>query len=140
LADVFAKMRIPFDSPEAAQVNREIFACIYYNAMVASIELAEEKGAYSTFEGSPLSKGKFQFDLWGVEPITELKDGTKLDWDSLKARVVTSGARNSLLLAPMPTASTSQILGNTECFEPYTNNIFTRRTLAGDFIVVNKYM
>jgi ribonucleoside-diphosphate reductase alpha chain len=113
---------------------------MYYYAMKESCELAKRDGAYSSFAGSPLSKGSFQFDLWGVEPIHTLRDGTKLDWESLRTDVIQYGVRNSLLLAPMPTASTAQILGNTECFEPYTSNIYTRRTLAGDFMVVNRHL
>lgn len=140
LADTYALLRLPFDSPEAAQFNREIFACIYYHAMDESCRLAQKDGPYSTFKGSPLSKGTFQFDLWDVDPISILRDGTRIDWDTLRTQVVQHGARNSLLVAPMPTASTSQILGNTECFEPYTSNIFTRRTLAGDFMVINRHL
>ena len=140
LADVFALLRLPFHSDRASKLNQELFACMYYFAMKESCEQAKRDGAYSTFVGSPLSKGKFQFDLWGVDPVGELSDGTKLDWDTLRTDVMKHGVRNSLLLAPMPTASTAQILGNTECFEPYTSNIFTRRTLAGDFMVVNRHL
>lgn len=140
LADVYALMRIPFESPEAASLNREMFACMYYHALDESCELAKVDGPYSTFAGSPLSKGKLQFDLWGIDPITVLSNGTKLDWDSLRRKIQEHGVRNSLLVAPMPTASTAQILGNTECFEPYTSNIYTRRTLAGDFMVVNRHL
>lgn len=171
LADAYALMRVAFDSPEAAQLNREIFETIYHGAMTASMliskrraDLREElsahdtteerkavilkhlnmtpeeealesfKGAYVTFVGSPLHKGQFQFDLWGVQP-----EG-KWDWNTLREDIMKYGVRNSLLLAPMPTASTSQILGNTECFEPITSNIFQRQTLAGEFTIINKYL
>ena len=140
LADVYCALKLPFESPEAAQLNKEIFACMYYHAMDESCRIAQRDGPYSTFEGSPLSKGKFQFDLWGIDPVETLSDGYVLKWDELRKKVVAHGVRNSLLIAPMPTASTSQILGNTECFEPYTSNIFTRRTLAGDFMIVNQYL
>jgi ribonucleoside-diphosphate reductase alpha chain len=135
LADAFIKLRMPFDSPEARGLNEDIFETIYFGAMTASMELAKEKGPYETFEGSPVSKGIFQFDMWGVEP----KSG-RWNWADLKEKVKQYGVRNSLLLAPMPTASTSQILGNNECFEPYTSNIYTRRVLSGEFIVVNKHL
>ncbi len=134
LADAFIMMRHPFDSPEARKLNRDIFETIYHAAMTESAALAEKEGAYSTFEGSPASQGEFQYDMWGVTP------SDRWDWDSLKAKVQKTGLRNSLLLAPMPTASTSQILGNNECFEPYTSNIYTRRTLSGEFIVLNKHL
>lgn len=134
LADAFIKMRYPFDSVEAKVLNREVFETIYYAAMTASKDLAKEEGAYETFKGSPLSEGKFQFDLWGVKP------SDRWEWDVLREEVMEHGTRNSLLVAPMPTASTAQILGNTECFEPYTSNIYTRRVLSGEFIVVNKYL
>lgn len=134
LADAFILMRYPFDSPEARQLNRDIFETIYFAAMTESCALAERDGAYSSFEGSPLSKGAFQFDLWGVKP------SKRWDWDGLRKRIMKSGVRNSLLVAPMPTASTSQILGNNECFEPYTSNLYTRRTLSGEHIVVNKHL
>ena len=134
LADTFAMMKIPFDSEEASILDRDIFEAIYYGAMCASVDLAEQEGAYETFKGSPLSEGKFQFDLWNVEP------STRWDWDSLRERVIKHGARNSLLLAPMPTASTSQILGNNECFEPFTSSIYSRKTLSGEFTVVNKHL
>ncbi|MFN7325757.1 MAG: ribonucleoside-diphosphate reductase subunit alpha [Chitinophagales bacterium] len=134
LADVFILLGMPFESPEARKLNSEIFEAIYYGAMLESIELAEKFGAYESFQGSPLSKGLFQFDLWNVTP------SNNWDWAALRERVKKSGARNSLLLAPMPTASTSQILGNNECFEPYTSNLYTRRTLAGEHIVVNKHL
>ena len=136
LADVFINMEIPFDSPEAAQLNKEIFAVIYYAGLHKSLELAKIHGHYETFNGSPLSEGKFQFDLWGTEPITSVND-LELDWDSLKEEIMTHGVYNSLLLAPMPTASTSQIMGYNECFEPYTSFLYTRSTLAGQFEVVN---
>ena len=136
LADVFINMEIPFDSPEAAQLNKEIFAVIYYAGLHKSLELAKIHGTYETFKGSPLSEGKFQFDLWGTEPITSV-NGLELNWQSLKEEIITHGVRNSLLLAPMPTASTSQIMGYNECFEPYTSFLYTRSTLAGQFEVVN---
>ncbi|BDD03336.1 ribonucleoside-diphosphate reductase subunit alpha [Aureibacter tunicatorum] len=135
LADVFIMLRMPFDSPEAKQLNKEIFETMYFGAMTASKELAQEQGTYETYEGSPTSKGIFQFDMWGVTP-----DSGRWNWDELKSEVIKHGVRNSLLVAPMPTASTSQILGNNECFEPYTSNIYTRRTLSGEFIVVNKHL
>lgn len=135
LADAFILMRFPFDSDKAKKLNRDIFETIYYSAMKTSIELAKEEGKYSTFDGSPLSQGIFQFDMWGVNPTNE-----RHDWDSLRKEVMEHGARNSLLLAPMPTASTSQILGNNECFEPYTSNIYVRRVNSGDFIIVNKHL
>ena len=134
LADVFAKMRIPFDSPEGSKLNRNIFETMYYGAMVASHKLALEEGAYSTFKGSPISQGKFQFDLWNTKPEMGY------DWDDLRTKIMRDGVRNSLCLALMPTASTSQILGNNECFEPFTSNIYVRRTIAGDFMVINKYL
>jgi len=135
LADAFIKLRLPFESAEAQKLNKEIFETIYYAAMSASKDLAIKEGAYETFKGSPLSKGKFQFDLWNVKP-----DSGRWNWDELRAEVVKHGVRNSLLVAPMPTASTSQILGNNECFEPYTSNIYTRRVLSGEFVVVNKFL
>ncbi len=135
LADAFCMLRLPFDSPESRQLNREIFETIYFAAMTASKDLAKVEGPYETFKGSPVSKGIFQFDMWGVTP-----DSGRWDWIELKKEVKKHGVRNSLLLAPMPTASTSQILGNNECFEPFTSNIYTRRTLSGEFIVVNKYL
>lgn len=135
LADVFLRLRMPFDSPEARGLNKDIFETIYFAAMTASKELAQRQGPYETFAGSPLSKGVFQFDMWGVEPTSG-----RWDWENLRKEVQKHGARNSLLLAPMPTASTSQILGNNECFEPYTSNIYTRRVLSGEFIVVNKHL
>ncbi|MEN7550925.1 ribonucleoside-diphosphate reductase subunit alpha [Rapidithrix thailandica] len=135
LADAFMLLRMPFDSEEAKALNSEIFETMYFASMTASKDLATVEGAYETFKGSPVSKGIFQFDMWGVEPSSG-----RWDWHSLKAEVKKHGVRNSLLLAPMPTASTSQILGNTECFEPYTSNIYTRRVLSGEFIVVNKHL
>ena len=134
LADVYAKMGIAFDSPEAKQLNRDIFETLYYGAMITSNQLAIETAPYSTFKGSPLSEGKFQFDLWGVQP------SDRYDWQTLRENVMRDGVANSLLIALMPTASTSQILGNNECFEPITSNMYTRRTIAGDFIVINKYL
>ncbi|MDX2285933.1 MAG: ribonucleoside-diphosphate reductase subunit alpha [Bacteroidia bacterium] len=134
LADVFVMLRMPFDSPEARQLNRDIFETIYFGALTASNELAKRDGPYASYEGSPASKGQLQFDLWNVEP------SLRWDWYTLKASILRHGIRNSLLLAPMPTASTSQILGNNECFEPFTSNIYTRRTLSGEFVVVNKYL
>jgi ribonucleoside-diphosphate reductase alpha chain len=135
LADAFIQLRLPFESDEAKQLNKEIFETIYFAAMTASKDLAIKEGAYETFKGSPLSKGKFQFDLWGVKP-----ESGRWDWENLRLDVMNHGVRNSLLVAPMPTASTSQILGNNECFEPYTSNIYTRRVLSGEFIVVNKFL
>ncbi len=134
LADVFIKMKMPFDSQDARTLNRDIFETIYFAAMTASMDLAKVDGPYETFKGSPVSKGIFQFDMWGVNPTD------RWDWTTLKQQVKKNGVRNSLLLAPMPTASTSQILGNNECFEPYTSNIYTRRVLSGEFIIVNKHL
>jgi ribonucleotide reductase alpha subunit len=165
LADVFAMLRLPWTSEAAAKLNREIFENIYYAAVCESVNIvrsnvrvcrkcggfdhwtlscktkhqidpSDKVGAYSTFTGSPASQGKLQFDLWGEKP----RETSYLDWDSLKKDVVEYGMRNSLLIAPMPTASTSQILGNNECFEPFTSNLYTRRVLAGDFMIVNKYL
>ncbi len=136
LADVFAMMGLPWESEEAATLNRRIFAHMYYAAASSTIDLAAEEGRYETYVGSPAHQGKLQFDLWNVEPLKE--DG--LDWDSLANDARRIGMRNSLLIAPMPTASTSQILGNCECIEPYATHIFTRRTLAGEFIIVNKHL
>ena len=135
LADAFILLRMPFESPEAKQLNIEIFETIYFAAMTASKDLAIKEGAYETFKGSPLSKGQFQFDLWNVKPTSG-----RWDWENLRLDVMNHGVRNSLLVAPMPTASTSQILGNNECFEPYTSNIYTRRVLSGEFIIVNKHL
>jgi ribonucleoside-diphosphate reductase alpha chain len=169
LADVYCMMKLPFDSDGAKLVNEKIFATIYYYAMKMSIELAKEhaiyiktnihytnpiekdildletkrkthKGSYSSFIGSPLSQGKFQFDLWEREPICEINNELVLDWDNVRKDVMAHGARNSLLLAPMPTASTSQILCNNECIEPFTTNIYARSTLAGTFEVINKHL
>jgi ribonucleoside-diphosphate reductase alpha chain len=134
LADVFAMMRISWESPEARELNKQIAETIYYSCMRTSCDLAKEKGAYSTFAGSPASQGKLQFDLWEVEP------SGKYDWTSLKGEIVQLGLRNSLGIALMPTASTSQMLGNTECFEPITSNIYKRATLSGEFIQINKYL
>ncbi|SJZ52546.1 ribonucleoside-diphosphate reductase subunit alpha [Sediminibacterium ginsengisoli] len=134
LADVFIQLRLPFESEEARQLNKEIFETIYFAAMTASKDLAITDGPYETYEGSPVSKSIFQFDMWDVEPTL------RWDWYTLKAEVKKYGVRNSLLVAPMPTASTSQILGNNECFEPYTSNIYVRRVLSGEFVVVNKHL
>ena len=139
LADAFAKMRFAYDSPEARELNRRIFAHMYYAAVWASVELSQKKGSYESFAGSPASLGKLQPDLWGIEPYAGEADD-KLDWSALRAAVVEHGLRNSLLMAPMPTASTAQILGNNEAFEPFTSNIYTRNTSAGNFIIVNKYL
>jgi ribonucleoside-diphosphate reductase alpha subunit len=135
LADAFIMLRMPFDSEEARRLNEDIFETIYFGAMEASMELSKVLGPYQTFKGSPVSKGIFQFDMWNVTP----KSG-RWNWDQLKRDVKQFGVRNSLLLAPMPTASTSQILGNNECFEPYTSNVYTRRTLSGEFIIANKHL
>jgi ribonucleoside-diphosphate reductase alpha chain len=137
LADVFAMLELPWESDEATKLNQLIFEHMYYAAVEASCEIAETEGSYETFQGSPASKGILQPDLWCITPLTE-KEGS-LDWSSLRERA-SKGLRNSLLLAPMPTASTSQILGFNECFEPFTSNLYTRRTLAGEFIIVNKYL
>lgn len=137
LADVFAMLRLSWDSADASQLNQRIFEHIYYAAVDESAALAVKEGAYETFAGSPASKGKLQPDMWGVTPLTEA-DKT-LDWPGLRLKAAT-GLRNSLLVAPMPTASTSQILGYNECFEPFTSNIYTRRTLAGEFVIVNKHL
>jgi ribonucleoside-diphosphate reductase alpha chain len=134
LADAFILLRLPFDGPEARALNSEIHETIYYASMTASKDLAKEQGPYETYEGSPISKGIFQFNMWGVEP------SKRWEWDILRDEIKKYGVRNSLLLAPMPTASTSQILGNNECFEPYTSNIYTRRVLSGEFVVVNKHL
>jgi ribonucleoside-diphosphate reductase alpha chain len=138
LADVFAIMRLSWESEKAAEMNQRIFEHIYYAALEASTEIAEVEGPYETFVGSPASKGILQYDLWKVKPITE-EDET-LDWIKLKERIVSKGLRNSLLVAPMPTASTSQILGFNECIEPVTSNIYTRRTLSGEYVIVNRYL
>lgn len=134
LADVFIAMRLSWESKEASDLNREIFETIYFSAMSTSMELAKKSGPYESYKGSPVSKGVFQFDMWGVEP------SKRWDWPSLKKEVSKHGVRNSLLVAPMPTASTSQILGNNECFEPYTSNIYARRVLSGEFTIVNRQL
>lgn len=134
LADVFILLRLPFESELAKVLNKNIFETIYFAAMTASKDMAIEQGPYETFAGSPLSKGQFQFDLWNVQP------SNRYDWNALRQEVMKHGVRNSLLVAPMPTASTSQILGNNECFEPYTSNIYVRRVLSGEFIIVNKHL
>ncbi|MCH4553934.1 ribonucleoside-diphosphate reductase subunit alpha [Aestuariibaculum lutulentum] len=137
LADTFIKLRMPFTSDEAKQLNQDIFETLYYAAVTASMEEAKVDGPYQTYEGSPISKGQFQHNLWNIKD-EELSGNW--DWDKLRQQVLKHGVRNSLLVAPMPTASTSQILGNNECFEPYTSNIYTRRVLSGEFIVVNKHL
>ncbi|MGB0776869.1 MAG: ribonucleoside-diphosphate reductase subunit alpha [Flavobacteriaceae bacterium] len=137
LADAFIMLRLPFTSEEAKKLNQEIFETIYFAAVTSSMEMAKTRGKYSTFDGSPMSKGEFQYNMWGVKD--EDLSG-RWDWASLRKDVVKNGVRNSLLVAPMPTASTSQILGNNEAFEPYTSNIYTRRVLSGEFIVVNKHL
>ena len=137
LADAFIMLRMPFTSEEAKQLNKDVFETIYYAALCASKDEAIQDGAYETFKGSPISEGQFQFDMWGVD-AADLSG--RWDWESLRKDVMEHGVRNSLLLAPMPTASTSQILGNNECFEPYTSNIYTRRVLSGEFVVVNKHL
>ena len=134
LADAFIMMGLPFESDEARALNREVFETIYFASMTASKDLAKVEGPYETIKGSPVSKGIFQYDMWGVTPTN------RWEWDVLKEEVKKYGVRNSLLLAPMPTASTAQILGNNECFEPYTSNIYTRRVLSGEFIIVNKHL
>jgi len=134
LADAFIKMRLPFESDGARMLNKQIFETIYHGALEASCELAKELGPYETYEGSPMSKGKLQFDLWNVTPTSLWQ------WDELRAQVKQYGVRNSLLVAPMPTASTSQILGFNECFEPYTSNIYVRRVLSGEFQIVNPHL
>lgn len=134
LADVFIMLDMAFESNDAKQLNRDIFETIYFAALSASKDLAKEQGPYESYAGSPISKGIFQFDMWGVKP------SNRWDFEKLKYEILSVGVRNSLLVAPMPTASTSQILGNNECFEPYTSNIYTRRTLSGEFIVVNKHL
>ena len=137
LADTFIKLRLPFTSDEAKQLNQDIFETLYYAAVTASMEEAKADGPYQTYKGSPISKGEFQHNLWNIKD-EELSG--RWDWESLRKKVLKNGVRNSLLVAPMPTASTSQILGNNECFEPYTSNIYTRRVLSGEFIVVNKHL
>lgn len=137
LADAFIMLRMPFTSDEAKVLNQEIFETLYFAAVTASMEMAKEEGPYSTFAGSPMSQGEFQYNMWGMKD-EELSG--RWDWSSLRKEVMEHGVRNSLLVAPMPTASTSQILGNNEAFEPYTSNIYTRRVLSGEFIVVNKHL
>jgi ribonucleoside-diphosphate reductase subunit M1 len=134
LADCFQMLKIPFDSPTARQLNKDIFETIYFGACTASIDLAAVDGAYETYQGSPASKGQLQFDMWGVEP------SKRWDWAALKEKLNKNGMRNSLLVAPMPTASTAQILGNNEGTEPFTSNMYNRRVLAGEFTVVNKHL
>merc|ERR1711871_1887872 len=134
LADAFCKLRMPFESEEAAQLNKDIFETIYFGAVEASCELAEKEGTYESYGGCPASEGKLQFDLWNVTP------SSRCDWATLKAKIAKYGLRNSLLIAPMPTASTAQILGNNESTEPFTSNMYNRRVLAGEFPVVNKYL
>jgi len=134
LADTFALLKIDFDSEEAKELNKQIFAHIYYGALEASCELAKKNGSYSSFDGSPASQGVLQFDMWDVEPVGDL------NWKSLKNKIKKWGLRNSLLLAPMPTASTSQILANNECFEPFTSNLYVRRVLSGEFVVLNRHL
>ena len=134
LADTFILLRQAFESPEAKQLNKDIFETIYYAALTASKDLAIENGPYESYKGSPVSKGILQFDMWNVKP------SERWEWDLLRDEIKKNGVRNSLLLAPMPTASTAQILGNNECFEPYTSNIYTRRVLSGEFIIVNKHL
>jgi len=137
LADTFIELRLPFTSEEAKKLNQDIFETLYYASVEASMELAKIEGPYSSYEGSPISQGQLQYNLWG---LTEDDLSGRWDWKKLKAKIKEHGVRNSLLLAPMPTASTSQILGNNEAFEPYTSNIYTRRVLSGEFIVVNKHL
>ena len=137
LADVFILLGLPFDSPEAKSLNAEIFETIYFAALTESNDIAERDGTYESYPGSPVSKGILQPDMWGV---TEMPGGERHDWTGLRAKIATTGVRNSLLVAPMPTASTSQILGNNECFEPYTSNIYARRVLSGEFTVVNNHL
>jgi len=135
LADTFAMLDLAFESDAARQLNKEIFETIYYAACCASLDAAKAEGPYSSFDGSPASEGKLQFDLWGMN-----EHSGRWDWDQLKDEIVQHGMRNSLMVAPMPTASTSQILGNNECFEPFTSNLYVRRTLSGEFIVLNKHL
>jgi ribonucleoside-diphosphate reductase alpha chain len=137
LADAFIALRYPFTSNEARQMNKDIFETIYFAALKSSCDLAKVDGKYESYEGSPISKGEFQFNMWGV---SEDALSGRWDWKALRQEIAAHGVRNSLLVAPMPTASTSQILGNNECFEPYTTNIYTRRVLSGEFIVVNKHL
>lgn len=134
-ADALQILGIPFEDQRAEDLTKMIFETIYHASMEASMELAKSDGPYESFKGSPLSQGKFQFDLWGVKPATD-----RYDWEKLRQDVIKHGARNSLLVAPMPTASTSQVLGNNESFEPFTANVYTRRVLAGEFVCVNKHL
>jgi len=134
LADAFVLLRLPFDSEEARTLNKEIFETIYFAALSCSADLAAAEGHYESYPGSPVSKGVLQQDMWGVTP------SPRWDWTALRAKISQHGVRNSLLLAPMPTASTAQILGNNECFEPYTSNLYSRRTLSGEFAVVNQHL
>merc|ERR1712134_58466 len=134
-ADAYLIMKLPFESEGARRLNEDIFETIYFAACEASCELAKDEGPYETFKGSPASKGQLQFDLWGVKPLS-----ARWDWDALKTKIAQHGMRNSLLVAPMPTASTAQILGNNESFEPYTQNLYVRRTLSGEFVQVNKHL
>jgi ribonucleoside-diphosphate reductase subunit M1 len=134
LADTFILLGMPFDSTEAQQLNKDIFETIYYHALKASAEIAAKEGPYETYSGSPVSKGILQPDMWNVVP------SDRWNWSDLREMISKVGVRNSLLIAPMPTASTSQILGNNECFEPYTSNIYSRRVLSGEFVVVNKHL
>jgi ribonucleoside-diphosphate reductase alpha chain len=135
LADVFMMMNLAFNSDEARKMNKDIFETIYHGALEQSMEMAQVDGPYETFHGSPASQGILQFDLWNVDPTND-----RYDWSAMKSQIQQHGLRNSLLLAPMPTASTSQILGFNECIEPITSNIYTRRTLAGEFIMANRYL
>ena len=134
LADTFTLLRLPFESEEAQILNKNIFETIYFASLTASKDLANQHGAYESYKGSPISQGVFQFDMWNVTPTD------RWDWENLRTEIKEHGVRNSLLLAPMPTASTSQILGNNECFEPFTSNLYTRRVLSGEYVVVNKYL
>ena len=137
LADVFILLGMPFDSPEAKKLNAEIFETIYFAALTESNDIAKRDGTYESYPGSPVSKGLLQPDMWG---LTEMPGGDRHDWTGLRTKISEHGVRNSLLVAPMPTASTSQILGNNECFEPYTSNIYARRVLSGEFTVVNQHL
>merc|ERR1719334_2591273 len=143
LADVFMLLRVAFDSETAKELNRKIFEAIYFGALTTSNEIAQKDGTYETYPGSPMSEGKLQQDLWkefGSEQKEEFADSDCFDWTALRANIAKHGVRNSLLVAPMPTASTSQILGNNECFEPYTSNVYVRRTLAGEFVCINHHL
>ena len=134
LADAFCRMRYPFESPEALQLNKDIFETMYFAAVEASCEIAKIDGPYSTYQGSPISKGILQPDMWGVTP------SKRWDWAGLREKIAKYGVRNSLLMAPMPTASTAQIMGNNESTEPFTSNMYNRRVLAGEFTIINKYL